>query len=66
MFQDPKERAGFSELQDLKLFEEVDWVGLPMEEAPFLPQPDDETDTAYFDARNKLQQWKISQIVDDL
>ena len=60
----PEERAGFSELQSLPLFSDVDWNELPQQEAPFVPQPDDETDTGYFDARNRLQQWKISQIVD--
>jgi hypothetical protein len=62
--QDPNDRAGFSELQSLKLFDDTDWAQLPEQAAPFIPQPDDETDTCYFDARNRLQQWKISQLID--
>jgi len=33
--------------------------------APFVPQPHNDTDTAYFDARNDMQQWKISQFIDN-
>ena len=34
---------------------------LETEPAPFVPQPHNETDTAYFDTRNNMQQWKVSQ-----
>ena len=65
MFQDPSERPGFVELQNFPLFHDLDWSQLLQQEAPFVPQPDDETDTCYFEARNRLQQWQISQIVDN-
>ena len=40
-----------------------DWFAslLDTDPAPFVPQPHDETDTAYFDARNNMQEWKVSQ-----
>lgn len=62
---DPNQRPGFSELQEMNLFQDIDWVNLPNQEAPFLPQPDDETDTCYFETRNRLQHWQISQFSDD-
>ncbi len=63
--QDPSERPGFVELQQFPLFHDLDWSHLLEQEAPFVPQPDDETDTCYFEARNRLQQWQVSQIVDN-
>ena len=40
-----------------------DWFAnlLNTDPVPFVPQPRDETDTAYFDARNNMQEWKVSQ-----
>ncbi len=32
------------------------------QEAPFVPQPDDDTDTGYFDARNNLLHLRVSQV----
>ena len=59
---DPGQRVGFEGLKELQLFAGVDWATLPeVEPTPFVPQPHDETDTGYFDVRNNLQQWKVSQ-----
>ena len=37
-----------SVVKGLRLFVETDWDTLLEMEAPFIPQPDDETDTTYF------------------
>ena len=44
-----------------------DWFAdiLSTDPAPFVPQPHDDTDTAYFDARNNMQEWKVSQFIDN-
>ena len=41
------------------------FANLHADPAPFVPQPHNETDTAYFDARNHMQEWKISQIIEN-
>ena len=59
---DPNQRASFSEMQEIELFKDIDWNKVTETEAPFIPQPDDDTDTGYFEARNEAQQWRVSQI----
>ena len=62
---DQVHRAGFEKMQSLPFFQNIkDWNNLTEIEAPFIPQPDDETDTGYFDARNAAQNWQVSQIKD--
>ena len=62
---DQVQRAGFEKMQSLPFFQNIkDWNNLTEIEAPFIPQPDDETDTGYFDARNAAQHWQVSQIKD--
>ena len=62
---DQVHRAGFEKMQSLPFFQNIkDWNNLTEIEAPFIPQPDDETDTGYFDARNAAQHWQVSQIKD--
>jgi serine/threonine-protein kinase greatwall len=52
-------------MQSLPFFRNIkDWNNLTEIEAPFIPQPDDETDTGYFEARNVAQHWQVSQIKD--
>jgi len=59
---DPGSRTDLGGLKDLRLFSDVDWAGLPEADiTPFVPQPLDETDTGYFEMRNNLQHWKVSQ-----
>lgn len=53
-------RAGLRELQSHPLFEDLDWDNLQNQPMPFIPQPEDETDTSYFDARNNAQHIAVS------
>ncbi|XP_009896913.2 serine/threonine-protein kinase greatwall [Dryobates pubescens] len=57
---DSTKRAGLKELKQHPLFHGVDWDNLPNQAMPFIPQPDDETDTSYFDARNNAQHLTVS------
>uniref|UniRef100_A0A5F7ZVM5 Serine/threonine-protein kinase greatwall n=1 Tax=Macaca mulatta TaxID=9544 RepID=A0A5F7ZVM5_MACMU len=49
-----------SELKRHPLFSDVDWENLQHQTMPFIPQPDDETDTSYFEARNTAQHLTVS------
>ena len=60
---DPEKRANFEALKCFELFSHIDWTNLTEVEAPFLPQPDDETDTGYFEPRNLAQDLKVSPII---
>ncbi|KAH0627539.1 hypothetical protein JD844_003343 [Phrynosoma platyrhinos] len=53
-------RAGFKELKRHPLFHGVDWDNLHNQTMPFIPQPNDETDTSYFEARNNAQHLTVS------
>ncbi|KAJ1100224.1 hypothetical protein NDU88_005311 [Pleurodeles waltl] len=57
---DSAKRAGLKELRLHPLFEGLDWNNLQNQQMPFIPQPDDETDTTYFDARNNAQHLTVS------
>lgn len=57
---DDTKRAGMKELKHHPLFSEVDWENLQHQTMPFVPQPDNETDTSYFEARNNAQHLTIS------
>ncbi|XP_056105880.1 serine/threonine-protein kinase greatwall isoform X2 [Rhinichthys klamathensis goyatoka] len=57
---DANKRAGFKELKYHAFFEGVDWENLHHKSMPFIPQPDDETDTSYFEARNTAQHLTVS------
>uniref|UniRef100_A0A671Q9A5 Serine/threonine-protein kinase greatwall n=1 Tax=Sinocyclocheilus anshuiensis TaxID=1608454 RepID=A0A671Q9A5_9TELE len=57
---DTTKRAGLKELKDHPFFEGVDWENLHHQTMPFIPQPDDETDTSYFEARNTAQHITVS------
>ncbi|KAL1248958.1 hypothetical protein QQF64_022276 [Cirrhinus molitorella] len=57
---DTAKRAGLKELKDHSFFEGVDWENLHHQTMPFIPQPDDETDTSYFEARNTAQHLTVS------
>ncbi|XP_031795682.1 serine/threonine-protein kinase greatwall isoform X3 [Sarcophilus harrisii] len=57
---DSSKRAGLKELKQHPLFKDVDWENLPNQTMPFIPQPDDETDTSYFEARNNAQHLTVS------
>ncbi|XP_069770645.1 serine/threonine-protein kinase greatwall isoform X2 [Narcine bancroftii] len=53
-------RAGLKDLKMHPLFHNIDWDNLQNCPMPFVPQPDDETDTTYFEARNNAQHLTIS------
>ncbi|XP_051007173.1 serine/threonine-protein kinase greatwall [Acomys russatus] len=57
---DDTKRAGMKELKRHPLFSEVDWENVQHQTMPFIPQPDNETDTSYFEARNNAQHLTIS------
>ncbi|KAM9302879.1 serine/threonine-protein kinase greatwall isoform 1-T1 [Morus bassanus] len=57
---DSTKRAGLKELKLHALFHGVDWDNLQNQTMPFIPQPDDETDTSYFEARNNAQHLTVS------
>ncbi|XP_032956705.1 serine/threonine-protein kinase greatwall isoform X4 [Rhinolophus ferrumequinum] len=57
---DDTKRAGMKELKPHPLFSDVDWGSLQHQTMPFIPQPDGETDTSYFDARNHAQHLTVS------
>ncbi|XP_004691382.1 PREDICTED: serine/threonine-protein kinase greatwall isoform X2 [Condylura cristata] len=53
-------RAGMKELKCHPLFSDVDWENLQHQTMPFIPQPENETDTSYFEARNNAQHLTVS------
>ncbi|XP_036376077.1 serine/threonine-protein kinase greatwall [Megalops cyprinoides] len=57
---DMTKRAGLKELKGHPLFEGLDWDNLQNQPMPFIPQPVDETDTSYFEARNNAQHLAVS------
>ncbi|MEQ2244828.1 hypothetical protein ILYODFUR_021203 [Ilyodon furcidens] len=57
---DMAKRAGLKELKRHPLFADLDWDNLQNQPMPFIPQPEDETDTSYFEARNNAQHIVVS------
>ncbi|KAM9230025.1 serine/threonine-protein kinase greatwall isoform 2-T2 [Dugong dugon] len=57
---DDTKRAGIKELKHHPLFSDIDWENLQHQTMPFIPQPADETDTSYFEARNNAQHLTVS------
>ncbi|KAK1795069.1 hypothetical protein P4O66_009917 [Electrophorus voltai] len=57
---DASKRAGLKELKRHPFFVGLDWDQLQNQPMPFIPQPDDETDTSYFEARNTAQHLAMS------
>ncbi|KAG0280247.1 hypothetical protein BGZ96_001616 [Linnemannia gamsii] len=49
---DPTHRPSPAVLKAHPFFQGVDWENIRSQEAPFIPAPNDNTDTSYFDARN--------------
>ena len=64
LVRDPARRIKLDGLKELKLFHGFNWNNLLEQDAPFIPEPDDETDTGYFDARNNMLHLKVSQVAD--
>ncbi|XP_063063030.1 serine/threonine-protein kinase greatwall isoform X2 [Engraulis encrasicolus] len=57
---DVAKRAGLKELKRHRFFAGLDWTNLQNQTMPFIPQPEDDTDTSYFDARNTAQHLVLS------
>ncbi|XP_057179018.1 serine/threonine-protein kinase greatwall isoform X2 [Triplophysa rosa] len=57
---DSTKRVSLKELKDHAFFEGMDWENLHTQNMPFIPQPEDETDTSYFEARNTAQHLTVS------
>uniref|UniRef100_A0A0A9Z958 Serine/threonine-protein kinase greatwall n=1 Tax=Lygus hesperus TaxID=30085 RepID=A0A0A9Z958_LYGHE len=60
---DPFLRPDGSSLRQMAVFETIKWDELHQSLAPFIPNPDNNMDTSYFTARNNLQNWKISSVI---
>ncbi|KAF0298566.1 Serine/threonine-protein kinase greatwall [Amphibalanus amphitrite] len=58
---DPSERPALARLRAMPLFSGLDWERLLEQPGPFVPAPDDATDTTYFDPRNNLQHLTVSK-----
>ncbi|KAG4067328.1 hypothetical protein HA402_000319 [Bradysia odoriphaga] len=59
---DPKLRPTAKEVHQMQFFESMDWDNLESVTPPFIPNPENPTDTGYFEARNTLQHLKLSNI----
>lgn len=57
---DPTVRPAAKEVRAMEYFQELDWEKLRDMAPPFVPAPDDPTDTGYFNARNMMQHLKLS------
>ena len=57
---EPSERAGLDDLKQHAFFEKVDWDNMLGMEMPFVPQPENETDTGYFEGHNSAFNIKLS------
>ena len=59
---EPANRANATTIRSYELMREVDWDNILAQAAPFLPQPDNATDTTYFATRNNLQGLTVSGV----
>ena len=58
--EDPDKRPGADEVMKMEAFKNIDWNNLLSMTPPFVPDPYDLTDTGYFQARNELLNFNIS------
>lgn len=59
---DPNKRPSSTEVQKMMFFKSIDWDNLQNTEPPFVPQPENPTDTGYFEPRNIMQHLRLSNI----
>lgn len=57
---EPLQRPTAVDVQRMPFFATLDWLQMSSVAPPFVPQPDNPTDTAYFEARNEMQHLKLS------
>ncbi|KAJ1800907.1 rim15, signal transduction response regulator [Coemansia sp. RSA 2399] len=57
---DPAERAHWKDIQSAKLFDGWDMKNVGQMEPPFIPQPDDEVDTSYFNSCQHKEVQRLS------
>lgn len=57
---EPEKRAGAQEIMTMEAFKHINWDDLLNMTPPFIPDPYDLTDTGYFQARNELLNFNIS------
>lgn len=57
---DPHSRPTAIEVQQMPFFADLQWSAMASAEPPFVPNPDNPTDTGYFEARNVMQHLKLS------
>ncbi|KAH8311652.1 hypothetical protein KR044_007363 [Drosophila immigrans] len=62
---EPAERPAAKEVQTMRYFADIDWENIGHMEPPFVPAPDNPTDTGYFEARNNLQHLQLSNFALD-
>ncbi|XP_062125048.1 serine/threonine-protein kinase greatwall isoform X1 [Drosophila sulfurigaster albostrigata] len=62
---EPAERPAAKEVQQMRHFADIDWENIGHMEPPFVPTPDNPTDTGYFEARNNLQHLQLSNFALD-
>ena len=62
LVQDPDKRIKLDGLKGLELFQGLNWGNLLEQEAPFVPMPDDASDTTYFNQRNVMQGLTVSEV----
>lgn len=60
---DPIKRPNAKDVQQMLFFKDIDWLNMESIEPPFIPTPDDPTDTGYFEARNTMQHLKLSNFI---
>ncbi|KAL3284720.1 hypothetical protein HHI36_018868 [Cryptolaemus montrouzieri] len=57
---DPEKRPRAEEVMKMDVFNDIDWENLLSKQPPFVPDPYDLTDTGYFQARNELLNFDLS------
>lgn len=57
---EPAARPAAKEVREMDYFKDLDWDKIREMPPPFVPAPDDPTDTGYFNARNMMQHLKLS------
>ncbi|CAI2165049.1 12774_t:CDS:10 [Funneliformis geosporum] len=65
--QDPEKRPSVLEIKSHTFFKDVNWEHIRQQAAPFVPNPEDEQDTSYFEARNNradIRRLSAGNIVD--